>query len=137
MKAFIDSSSLIKKYIAEKGSEDFDAFLKNVSEIIVSPIYFLEIHSVIQRRLQEKTLTPQQGAWLHAEVAKDYPYFSKVIWSEQLEHKAVGFIQKHSLKTLDAIQLASAALAKPDVFAASDKILFAIAQKELKKVQLI
>lgn len=135
MKAFIDTSSLMKKYIVEEGSSEFDVFLEKVSEIIVSPTCRLELHSVLQRRLQEKTLLKQQVSSILAEVERDFDYFSQVLWNEKLEQEAVVKIQKYHLKTLDSLQLAAACLAKADVFMTSDKKLFAAAGKEIKNVQ--
>jgi len=59
--AFIDTSSLIKKYIQESGSDEFDSLLNKVSTIIVAPIYFLEINSAVERRLMEHSLTISQA----------------------------------------------------------------------------
>ena len=108
MKAFIDTSSLVKKYIAEAGSNELDVFLGKVSEITVSPTCWLELNSTIARRLKEKTLTSTQAHWLKTEARKDFDYFRQVLWNENLEQKAIELIQKHHLKTLDSLQLASA-----------------------------
>ena len=137
MKAFIDTSSLIKKYITEKGSKEFDDLLEELSEIIVSPICFLELSSAIQHRIREKTLTQEQAAWLQTEAQKDLYYFSQVIWNENLEQKAVEMIRKHHLKTLDSLQLASAILSKADRFITSDKSLESTAKKEITHVLFI
>ena len=64
MRAFIDTSSLLKKYVDEQGADTFDALLLSVSEIIVAPITLLEIHSIIERRLREKTLNTADAAWI-------------------------------------------------------------------------
>ncbi len=137
MRAFIDTSSLIKKYIAEEGSNELDAILERIHEIIVSPICWLEINSAVKRRLQEKTLTKQQASWLQTEVKRDFNYFSKIIWNENLEQKALEIVHKYSLKTLDSLQLASGHISKSDIFLTSDKKLFATAGKELKNVEFI
>ena len=137
MKAFIDTSSLIKKYIAEKGSDEFDTTLKKISEIIVSPVYILEFHSAIQRRLKEKTLAAHQAAWLLTEAKRDFHYYSQILWGEDLQQKAIEIIQKHHLKTLDSLQLASACLSQADIFITSDQKLFQTARQELKNVKLI
>lgn len=137
MKAFIDTSSLLKKYVLEAGSDTFDELLKEISEIIVSPIYLLEVHSAIDRRLKKKDLTAQEAAWILSEIAKDTDYFAKILWNENLENTGLGLIGKHHLKTLDAIQLASALLSLADLFITSDRHLATIARKELKQVRII
>ena len=137
MRAFIDTSSLIKKYVSEEGSGKFDTLLEGITEIIVSPVYLLEVHSVIERRLKEKILSPQQASSVITEAKKDHYYFVKIIWNENLERKAVEFIEKYRLKTLDSIQLASAYLSKADVLITSDKRLFQKAKEEFKNAVLI
>lgn len=137
MKAFIDTSSLVKKYFVEEGSGKFDDLMDLISEIVISPTYRLEINSAIERRLREKALTKKQALWLRVEVNKDIHYFSTVLWNDNLEEKAMELIQKYQLKTLDSLQLASACLSESDIFISSDKKLFTAAGKELKNVKFI
>jgi uncharacterized protein with PIN domain len=47
MIAFIDTSSLFKKYVEEGDYQALDSLLKDISEIIISPITALEFNSVI------------------------------------------------------------------------------------------
>jgi len=137
LKAFIDTSALIKKYIQEKGAAQFDVLLERVSEITVAPIYLLEIYSALQRRLKEETLTREQASWLKSEIKKDYNFFHKVIWNENLEKKSLQLIEKYHLKTLDSIQLAAGCLSETEVFMTSDRELFDIAKRELKTASFV
>ncbi len=134
MRAFIDTSSLFKKYVAEEGSEEFASFLQKISEIVVSPTCWIEINAVLFRLVQEKKLTKKQTDWLLGEIKRDFNFFGVVLWNKQLEEKSVEIVQTHSLKTLDSIQLAAGFLAKADFFATSDKKLFGAAKKVLKNV---
>ena len=132
MKAFLDTSSLIKKYVSEKGSEELELQLDKVSEIIVAPIYWIELNAALERRLKEKTLPYQQAVVIRQEAEKDLYYFSKVLWNDSLEQKAINLIKKYTLKTLDSIQLASGILANADFFLTSDRTLYKIAFQETK-----
>lgn len=137
MKAFLDTSALIKKYVAEFGSDLLEKHLEKVSEIVVAPIYWVELNSALQRRLHEKTLTHQQVAAIRQEADQDLNYFNKIIWNESLEQKAVGLIKKYYFKALDSIQLASGILSQTDLFLTSDQGLYKTAAQELKNVKLI
>ena len=137
MKAFFDTSTFVKKYIFEEGYEKLDAILEDITTIIVAPIYLLEIRSVVQRKLKEKLLTAQQGDLIKQGIKNDHADFEQILWDGSLEQKALELIEKHQLKTLDSIQLASAFLSKADTFITSDQKLFQIAKKELKDVMLI
>ena len=133
MRAFIDASSLFKKYVEEDGSKELDLLLHEVSEISVSPVTWLEMGAVIARRLREKSLTSQQATWLKSEAHKDFQSFHRVIWNEALEETATNLVYEHPLSTLDAIQLASGLLSKADLFVTSDQGLFKEAQKRVRK----
>ncbi len=137
MKAFIDTSSLIKKYVEEKGSDEFNNLLESVSEIIVSPITILEIHSVLERRLREKTLRSTDAKWIEKEFSIDLDYFGIVQWNDNLINECIRVIRKHQLRVLDGIQLSSALISNPPLFITSDKRLHTAAKKELSQVKFI
>ena len=131
MKAFIDTSSLIKKYVSEGDYEKFDQILEKITQIIISPITGLEINSVLERKIREKSISKPDATLIESNFNQDRDYFGVVNWSERLEKSSRLVIRKYQLKTLDGIQLGSALLAKPDVFITSDKNLFAKAKKEI------
>ena len=137
MKAFIDTSSLIKKYVHEKGSDDFDNLLEKISEIIIAPVFWLEINSGIERRLREKTLTSSPANRIRNEIKRDLFFYNKITWKDNLEQHALLLIQKYQLKILDSVQLAAARLSKADIFVTSDRKLFRIAQLELENPHFI
>ena len=133
MRAFIDTSSLFKKYVEENGSKELDALLREVSEIAVSPVTWVEMSAVVARRLREKSLTSQQAAWLKAQIRKDFQSFHRVVWNDALEETAADLADRHALLALDAIQLASGVLSKAEIFVTSDRRLFEQARKEVHK----
>lgn len=137
MRVFLDTSSLFKKYVTENGSEALDQLLDEVSEIAVSPTTWIEICSVLARRLREKSLTSKQADWLKTQAERDFLGFHKVIWNESLEEKAVELIEYYSVLTLDAIQLAAGVLSKADVFVTSDKKLFSEASRLIRKAKFV
>lgn len=137
MRAFIDTSSLFKKYVNEEGADTFDRLLQTVTEIIIAPITLLEINSIIERRLREKTLSAADAKWVEKEFMFDCNFYGVVAFNEKLNSECIRVIRKYQMKVLDGIQLSSAIIAKPDVFIASDKHLYKSAGKELKRVELI
>ena len=137
MRAFLDTSSLFKKYVEEHGSNTLDRLLQEISEIAVSPVTWIEINTVVARRLRDKSLTSQQAAWLRAEARKDFQSFHRVIWTDALEQTAIDCASQYALSTLDAIQLAAGVLSKAQLFVTSDRGLFEEAQKALRKVMYI
>ena len=137
MRVFIDTSSLFKRYVEESGSGDFQRLMNQASEVVVSPLTWIEMNAAIERRLRERSLSAEQAKYLRIEAKKDFAYFLKVVWNENLEHKAVELINQYVLKTLDAVQLASGILSKSQVFVTSDEKLFLIAKKIIHHARII
>ena len=137
MRAFVDTSALLKKYIEERGSQQLEQVLGGVSDLIVSPVTWVELNAAIARRLRGKLLTAQQSSWVLSEAETDFRSCSQVVWGEELVEAATRMIRRHSLKTLDAIQLAAGVLSKPDLFLTSDRELFEQARKVILKTQYI
>ena len=137
MKLFVDTSTLFKKYVEETGSGDFDKLFGEATEIIVSPVTRIEMHSAIAKYVREKWLSEQDAKKLSIEIKKDFIFYSRVFWNDNLEEKSVEIAQNLSLKTLDAVQLASGVLSKADLFVTSDKRLFDEASKVIRKTRFI
>ena len=133
MRAFIDTSSLFKKYVEEDGSRALDRLLQGISEIVVSPVTWIEMNAAIARRLRERSLARKDAAWLKAEARRDFQSFHRVVWNETLETTATDLVSHYPLSTLDAIQLASGILSKADVFVTSDHVLFENASREVRR----
>lgn len=137
MRFFIDTSSLFKRYIEEQGSSELEPLFEQASEIVVSPITWIEFNAALSRRSSGQSLTPAQISWAISEAKKDFESYFRVEWNESLEDKTIELTRKLSLKTLDSIQLASGILSKADVFVTSDKKLFEEANKVIRKTQFI
>jgi predicted nucleic acid-binding protein len=137
MKAFIDTSSLFKKYLDEQGSSEFNKLLESVFEIIIAPSTLLEIHSIIERRLREKTLQSEDAKWIEKEFLTDFNFFGVIEWNDELLEKAIRLIRKYQLRVLDSIQLSAAQLSGAALFITSDKQLYKAAKNELPSVTFI
>lgn len=131
MKAFIDTSSLIKRYIEEGNYTELDDYLESASELIISPITTLEFHSIIERKLRDKSMSPKEAQFLEQQFKIDLNYIGIVQWNSHIESAAQKFIRSHQIKALDAIQLAAGKLSGVDLFITSDKKLFLSAEKEI------
>jgi predicted nucleic acid-binding protein len=137
VRAFIDTSTLFKKYINESGSKEFEKLLESISEIIISPVTELEVSSIIERRLRDKTIELQDALWIEKEFTYDLNYFGIVKFEDNLLQMSIRVIRKYQLKVLDGIQLASAIIAKPDIMLISDRKLYTAAKAELPDVRII
>ena len=137
MIAFIDTSSLIKRYIKEENSEKLLAYMSGLSGVIVAPVTLIELYSGLTRRLDDRSLTSKNYQEIEAEVLRNFQHFHVVQWNDELMMEAVTLVKRYKLRALDAIQLAGAKLAGAQELVASDMVLAAAARKEIKTVRVI
>lgn len=131
MKAFIDTSSLAKRYVQEPGSEELEDFFRSVVEAVyISTLAIVEFSAAIGRKIQNKDIMENEGASAMQEFEEDWQdWFTKVPFTEDLAEYASSLAIKHPLKGSDAVHLSSAAVSGADLFVTSDKILLKTAKK--------
>jgi len=137
MTAFIDTSSLIKRYIAEDNSSKLGRILGGVTALIISPITTIELFSGVSRRLADHSLSRHQYAMIEKEIYKNQNDLLIVQWSIDLEQLSIDMTKKYTLRTLDSIQLASGILSSSEKFITSDRKLYQAAKKEINEAVLL
>ncbi len=137
MVVFIDTSSLLKHYVKEPGSERIDEYYISENTLIIAPITPIEVRAALKRKMDDKGISEStyQRALLLWE--KDESLYTYVTFDNFLVAKSIGFISAYSLKTLDAIQSAAAVISKAEVIATSDKRMFAVLNKEFPEKTLL
>lgn len=137
MRAFIDTSALIKKYINEEGTEAFEEILEDISEISVSPTTYVELLASVIKKCSLQKSHKNVFAKVKEQIDRDYAYFHTIAYTREFEQATVDVRLKYELKSLDLIQLTSAGLSHPQVFITSDKQLYKKAKLFLKKIEII
>ncbi len=132
MKLFLDTSSLIKKYIEESGSDKLISLIMEASEVTISPITKIEFFSALSRLLHTGYIDKESYRIASHEFEIDYKDYKIILFQESIETLALELLKTYNLKTLDSIQLASVKLAESSKFITSDKKLYDSAKKELK-----
>ena len=107
MICFFDTSALIKKYINELGTELVRFRLQSTS-VVVSSVAKIECISVISRMTANHEMSAEEFNNMQRQIEKDFSIYEVVPFSEATEKIAMEMVKKHLLRTLDAIQLASA-----------------------------
>lgn len=128
MVVFLDTSSLIKRYVEEPGSSEVDKFFDENNDIHLAPTTPIEIQSVLTRRLREKSITQATVHLALEEWKNEERSFTIALFNQRLRDAAIEVIEKTGIKTLDAIQLAAAQLSDASVFVSSDKNLIKAAE---------
>ena len=138
MLIFIDTSSLVKRYIEETGSPEVDQLFSEQNDIVIASITSLEIRSALNRKLRENTISKDTydkalGFW-----KDDIEVFDFVPFDSIVIDKAAELIESHGTRTLDAIQMGSALVSNPDRIVTSDRQMHQILNSVVAdKVQII
>ncbi|MBI1883753.1 MAG: type II toxin-antitoxin system VapC family toxin [Chlamydiae bacterium] len=131
---YLDTSSLAKLYIAESDSKKIAENVREASAVATSIIAFIEMKSALARRHREGTFTKKEWQILLQTFVKDWQHFVRVEVDEELIDQAGFLLEKHALKALDSIHLASALLLRTKEknirFLTSDERLGLAARRE-------
>ena len=120
MTFYFDSSALLKRYVAEKGSERVDALFLEADSIAVSALGLPEIISTLCRLRREKRLTSAQYAQCKQAVIDDFAAFDIYPLSPEIIRSSMDILEASDLRTADAIHVACAIEAKAARFISSD-----------------
>ncbi len=116
----MDTSALAKRYIREKNSEKVYHLVSQATEILVSSLCIPELFSALNRRLTEGVLNQEIYLKIKGNVLADMSEVTVVDVSTPILNETIRCLERSSLRTLDAIQVASALHVKPDRFLSAD-----------------
>ncbi len=130
---FLDTSALVKLYIAEPGSE---AMRRRVSDqlVAVSQLAYAEAHATLARRRREGLLSADELRLLIDNFEQDWQTALQIPVSEQVLPLVPDLCRDHPLRGADALQLAAALVVHRQGvevhFATSDRRLLEAAEAE-------
>ena len=129
---YLDTSALVKRFFQEKGTTVVNSFFTTGEPIATATIAFIEVHAALSRKKRYKKLKHRPYVTCSGQFDKEYESFVRVELQQAILELARNLVKQHSLRSLDAIHLASAldlqmALQEPVVFAAADSTLIKIA----------
>lgn len=140
MKVFLDTSSLIKLYHQEEGSDFVMEVLSNdVVEIFLSELAVLEFRAAIWKKIREKEIEEKVAIEVIKCFQNDVNNFQWILLQSDLVESASHLLMKYGirgLRTLDSLQLAAALTLRDEecVFLTSDKLLRTLFKDERLKV---
>lgn len=137
MKIFLDTSSLIKLYHYEDGTDLLEDFLNNyvIDEIYLSEISKIEFSSAIWKKVRTKEITLEDANFVVNCFIQDTDKFSFINIDSDLIIFAQSLLAKYAdlgLRTLDSIQLASIINVRPliEIASTADELLKRVMQIE-------
>lgn len=136
MKIFLDTSSLVKLYHKEDGSEQLIDLALDAQEIYLSSLAKLELSSALWRKVRTKQISKEDCKTVIAIFEEDYCNYRWILHDEHINQSAYNLLMKwgeSGLRTLDSIQLASAITLREmpsTIFCTADNKLNEIFEKE-------
>jgi uncharacterized protein len=126
MVVFLDTSSLIKRYILEDGSKIVDNFYLPENDICISSVTIIEINAALKRKLTDGSISIETFNNAIAFWKTDYTQYRVIPYNDLLINKSLSIIETYQIKTLDSIQISSAILSEAEICATSDEKMFKI-----------
>lgn len=131
MKTFFDSSAFAKRFVEEPGSSKVEDICGEARELAVSVICASEIVSALARRLREPELTRRQYLAAKRRLFEDLHDAVIVNLTPAVIRRCVSALEETStsLRTLDALLVASAVEWQAELFVTSDRRQLAAADE--------
>ena len=107
---YFDTSALVKQYFREPGSAVVRALLKRGEQVFTSILTYAEAHAAFARRNREGVLSSQITRRVAQRFDKDWETYDVVLLGQEVLSLARKILYRHSLRSADAIHLASALL---------------------------
>jgi len=117
---FLDSSALTKRYVREPGSDHLREILSSASSLGVSVICLPEVVSALCRLRRERKVLPPQYLDAKRALLADFEDASVVHVTDEVLARAVELLERWTLRSSDALQVASAAEWAAELFVSAD-----------------
>jgi len=121
MRLFLDSSALAKRYVREAGTDRVVALCADADEVVVSILALPEVVSTLNRLRREGRLSDSEYATIRQEVADDLAGATTMELTPSVVDKALVCLERSRLRASDALHVATAMEAAPDLFLTGDR----------------
>jgi predicted nucleic acid-binding protein len=131
---FFDSSAIVKRYIAEVGSDWIAGLMAPTARnaVYIGVVSGAEVVAAFVRRRRGGSLTPDQESHAIAEFEDDWSNLYDLVRADRaVVSRAMLLAQRHGLRGYDAVQLASALEVNALAQQFQDPFLFVSADDEL------
>lgn len=107
MTLYLDTSSLVKLYIAEPGSDAVRKLIDGATIVATSSIAYTETRAALARRRRDLTLRPAAFASAKGAFEADWPKYLTVEVTPTLCRQAGEFAERYRLRAYDSVHLAA------------------------------
>jgi predicted nucleic acid-binding protein len=104
---YLDTSSLVKLYGVESGSDTVRAHVDRATIVATSVIAYAETRATLARRRRERALRPTAFAAAKRKFEDEWPKYLAVQVTEALCRDAGNLAERYALRGYDSVHLAS------------------------------
>ena len=107
MTLYLDTSSLVKLYVTEPGSDVVRTLVDAASVVTTSSIAYAETRAALARRRRERRLRPKAFAAAKQAFEAEWPKYVTVEVTSSLCRQAGEFAERYRLRAYDSVHLAA------------------------------
>ena len=107
MTLYLDTSSLVKLYVTEAGSDVVRKLVGDAIVVATSVVAYAEARAALARLRRERMLTASELASARSEFEEQWPTYLTLEANDSLCRAAGELAEKYSLRGFDSIHLAS------------------------------
>jgi uncharacterized protein len=112
---YLDTSALVKLYLAEPDHDAVVSAIREALGVTTSVVAYAEARAAFARRLRETTLTSDEYAEVVAAFNAGWRDLDRIPVSDEVAYSAGELAERYALRGFDAIHLASARWLQDDV----------------------
>jgi predicted nucleic acid-binding protein len=107
MSVYLDTSSLVKFFVDEKGSDEVRRLIAETAALVTSAVTYAEARSAFARMRRDETLSSEQFAAIKAQFEENWGKYLTVEPTDDLIREAGEFAERYRLRGCDSVHLAS------------------------------
>ena len=107
MTLYLDTSSLVKLYVDEPGSDEVRGLVDRATVVATSVIAYAEARSALARLRREGALPPAAFTSIKRVLDKDWPSYLTLDVTEAISQAAGDLAEQYRLRGYDSVHLAS------------------------------
>jgi predicted nucleic acid-binding protein len=132
---YLDSSALVKRYVAERGSEEVEGLIPEAEALGTTLVSRAEIVAALAKAIRVGALGAEEALRARETFEGEWPDLVRLAISEQVVERAAEAAWDHGLRGYDALHLAAAntwkdLLQRPVALATFDRRLWQAAGDE-------
>jgi predicted nucleic acid-binding protein len=104
---YLDTSSLVKLYVAEPGSDVVRTLVESATIVATSSIAYTETRAALARRRRERLLRPAAFTAAKTTFEAEWPKYLTIEVTSALCRQAGEFAERYRLRAYDSVHLAA------------------------------